>query len=427
MRILLVEGDESISKLVASVLTKQGYIVDIASDGLAGWNFIEAFDYDMILLDTLLAKLNGIQLCQKLRQAGYHIPVLMLTSRGTLLDKVRGLDAGADDYLVKPFEMQELEARMRALLRRRSSLVPPVLEWGCLQLDPNTCEVTYKDKSLYLTQKEYGLLNLFLCNHRRVFSRSAIVDKLWIGDDPPEEDTIKSHIKGLRQKLKAAGAAADLIETVYGVGYRLKPLSKEERSKTVPWILKQVDGTEGLVKALNSPSDLPIKAASSTNLIQALDQLFALATANEQPLYLAILRLTNFQDLVEKYGHSMTDKVTQHLGQLLRKMFRNSDVVASGNNGEFVIGMYGMLKPKGIERLEKVLKVLQSEQFCEPQGGLFNAKFSAGAAAHPDDGNEIKALYEVAFNTFAKCSEKEESNCYLIRGQLIEPCLDYVS
>jgi diguanylate cyclase (GGDEF)-like protein len=229
MRILLVEDDKSIADAVAAVLTKQHYVVDIAADGQVGWEFAAACNYDLILLDVMLPKLDGISLCRQLRREGYRMPILLLTARDTGTDKVMGLDAGADDYVVKPFDFQELTARIRALLRRGNSTLPPVLEWGNLRLDPSTCEVTYGSQALHLSPKEYGVLELFLRNKQRVFSRSKIIDHLWSFEDPPEEDTIKSHIKGLRQKLKAAGAPTDLIETVYGLGYRLKPLSHGEK------------------------------------------------------------------------------------------------------------------------------------------------------------------------------------------------------
>ncbi|HCF29817.1 MAG TPA: hypothetical protein DEV81_22030 [Cyanobacteria bacterium UBA11049] len=231
MRILLVDDDSSISEAVVALLTKQNhYIVDVAADGQDGWELATAFSYDLILLDVMLPKLDGISLCKQLRREGYQMPILLLTARDTATDKVMGLDAGADDYVVKPFDFQVLSARIRALLRRGSSTLPPVLEWEKLRLNPSSCEVRYGSQSLHLTPKEYALLELFLRNNQRVFSRSAIVDRLWNLEDPPQEDTIKSYIKSLRHKLKAAGAPSDLIETVYGLGYRLKPLSQEQTS-----------------------------------------------------------------------------------------------------------------------------------------------------------------------------------------------------
>ncbi|MEJ6480110.1 response regulator [Nostoc punctiforme UO1] len=229
MRILLVEDDDLLAQAVARYLSKQNYVVDIATDGEAGWELVNVYNYDLILLDIVLPKLDGISLCRQLRQSGYQMLILLLTAKETKTDKVIGLDAGADDYVVKPFDFQELSARIRALLRRVNTSLPPVLEWGALRLDPSTCEVTYADIALNLTAKEFSLLDLFLRNNQRIFSRSAIVDKLWSAEkDPPEENTIKSHIKSLRQKLKAAGANYDFIETVYGMGYRLKALDREQ-------------------------------------------------------------------------------------------------------------------------------------------------------------------------------------------------------
>jgi DNA-binding response OmpR family regulator len=224
VKILLVEDDDRIADAVAEALTDQHYLVELAADGLAGWDLLEAFSYDLLLLDIMLPKLDGINLCQRLRDQGYHLPVLLLTARDTLSDKIIGLDAGADDYLVKPFEIDELLARIRALLRRGNTTLPPVLIFGSLCLNPSNHEVTYGGQLLNFTPKEYLLLSLFLSNRQRVFSRSVILDRVWDSADQPEEEAVKVHIKGIRQKLRAVGAPPDLIETVHGVGYRLKQL-----------------------------------------------------------------------------------------------------------------------------------------------------------------------------------------------------------
>ncbi|MCL1473549.1 response regulator [Argonema antarcticum] len=237
MRILLVEDDEAMAAVVTDLLTKQHYVIDIAHDGEAGWEFIEAYTYDLILLDVVLPKMDGMTLCRRIRSHGYRMPVLLLTARQNSTDKVMGLDVGADDYVVKPFDLKELVARIRALLRRGNSALAPVLQWGKLHLDPSTCEVIYEDRILHLSPKEYSLLELFLRNNRRVFSRSAILEHLWSWEDAPGEDTVKAHIKGLRQKFKLVGVPSDLIETVYGMGYRLKPLSSEEQKENIPLIL----------------------------------------------------------------------------------------------------------------------------------------------------------------------------------------------
>jgi DNA-binding response OmpR family regulator len=185
---------------------------------------LQAFSYELILLDVTLPKLNGIQLCQRLRKAGIQTPVLMLTARDSSSDKVLGLDAGADDYVVKPFDLAELTARIRALLRRGTALLPTVLEWGDLRLNPSNYEVSYGENLLHLTPKEYQLLELFIRKNKMVLSRSLMLDHLWSFEDPPGEETVKVHIKDLRKKLRIAGAPPDFIETVYGVGYRLKNL-----------------------------------------------------------------------------------------------------------------------------------------------------------------------------------------------------------
>lgn len=225
MRVLLVEDNQSLATAIAAALIEQRYVVDVVYDGQAAWQQATILAYDLILMDMLLPKLNGVHLCQRLRFHGYSIPILMLTALDTTTDKIAGLDAGADDYVVKPIDLQELLARMRALLRRGSSLSPPVLEWGDLHLDPSTYEVTYKNQLLHLTPKEYSLLELFLRSGRRVLSRGVIIEKLWSLEEPPGEDTVKAHIKSLRQKLKAVGVPSDLIETVHSIGYRLKQLS----------------------------------------------------------------------------------------------------------------------------------------------------------------------------------------------------------
>lgn len=225
MRILIVEDNLSLAEAIAEALIEQRYVVDVVNDGEAAWQQFNSLSYDLILTDMMLPKLDGVSLCQRLRSYGYGVPILMLTARDASTDKVIGLDAGADDYMVKPVDLQEIFARIRALLRRGSFKPHPILQWGSLHLDPSTYEVTYQSQLIHLTPKEYSLLELFLRNGRRVLSRAAIIEKLWSLEDPPEEDTVKAHIKGLRHKLKAVGASNDLIETVHGVGYRLKQLS----------------------------------------------------------------------------------------------------------------------------------------------------------------------------------------------------------
>ena len=278
MRILLVEDDRLIATPLIEALNDQHYVVDHTIDGLKGWGLAESFSYDLILLDVLLPHLDGISFCQRLRSQGNQTLILLLTAQDTTTKKVQGLDAGADDYVVKPFDLQELLARIRALLRRGGSTLPPLLTWGNLNLDPSTCEVTCESQQLRLTPKEYSLLELLLRNPQRVYSSSALIDHLWSLETPPAEETIRSHVKGLRHKLKTAGVAGDPIETVYGIGYRLR---KAERLKPQP--------TDG--KGLPKSSAAQIEAEVGEIWRDIRDQLNQRAIAIEQ----ASLALQNNQ------------------------------------------------------------------------------------------------------------------------------------
>ncbi len=222
MKILLIEDDDRIADPLAEELNDQNYVVELAQDGQIGLELALASSYDLILLDIMLPKLDGLSICRRLREKGDQTPILMLTARDLISDRVAGLDVGADDYLVKPYNIDELLARVRALMRRGVSTLPPILEAAGVTLNPSTCEVFYRGNPVPLSPKEYGLLELFMRHNSRVFSRSQIIDHLWTLDQFPEEATVKAHIRSLRQKLKAAGAPEDLIETVYGLGYRLK-------------------------------------------------------------------------------------------------------------------------------------------------------------------------------------------------------------
>ena len=220
MRILLVEDDVYLATSLSEALTAQQYVVDLANDGEAAWQHLSLLPYDLTLLDVTLPSLDGLSLCQRMRSHGHQSPVLMLTARDTSADKVAGLDCGADAYMVKPFDLSELLAQIRALLRRGPAL-SPVLRWGELHLTPSTYEVSYQEYPLRLTPKEFAILDLLMRNGRRVMSRSVILESIWSFDESPGEATVKAHIKALRQKLQQAGAPRSFIETVHGLGYRL--------------------------------------------------------------------------------------------------------------------------------------------------------------------------------------------------------------
>ncbi|MGA1262382.1 MAG: response regulator transcription factor [Prochlorothrix sp.] len=223
MKLLVIEDDDRIAQAIAEALRDQRYAVEVAQDGHLGLSLAETGQFDLIVLDLMLPKLDGISLCRQLRQQGKTTPILMLTARDTSQQKIVGLDAGADDYVVKPFDLPELLARIRALLRRGTVAPIALLEWERLSLDPQTCQVCYGPEAVKLTPTEYRILELFLRNGSRVLSRSVILDRVWAFEDSPAEEAVKVHLRSLRRKLKQAGAPPTFIENVYGLGYRLNP------------------------------------------------------------------------------------------------------------------------------------------------------------------------------------------------------------
>ena len=222
MKVLLIEDDPTMGEFLATVLTTHRYTVDTAVDGQTGLELASLWQYDVILLDLDLPKLDGISVCRELRYRANTTPILMLTVKNDNQDVVVGLDAGADDYMSKPCDPHQLLARMRALLRRGTPVLDAILSWGELALNPALTQVTYQQQPLALGPKEYQLLELFLRHPQRVFTRSAILDHLWTVDDCPTESAVTNLIKDLRRKLKQVGMAADIIETLYGLGYRLR-------------------------------------------------------------------------------------------------------------------------------------------------------------------------------------------------------------
>lgn len=236
MKILVVEDDELIAQTLSAILSMYRYAVEVVNDGQSALEMLEAFEFDVVLLDIILPKLSGLEVCKQARAKGIQVPILMLTARDSSQDKAAGLDAGADDYLVKPFDHEELIARVRALFRRGRRTQPSMLNFGELTLEPESCEVKYDQKNVRLTPKEYSMLELFLRNPTRVYSCGMILEHVWTHEETPGEEAVRTHIKGLRQKLKSAGGDADLITTVYGIGYRLKsqsafPLTQDQKER----------------------------------------------------------------------------------------------------------------------------------------------------------------------------------------------------
>uniref|UniRef100_B8HZH9 Two component transcriptional regulator, winged helix family n=1 Tax=Cyanothece sp. (strain PCC 7425 / ATCC 29141) TaxID=395961 RepID=B8HZH9_CYAP4 len=231
MKILLVEDDPDLATALMKGLTSNLYQVDWADDGAAGLALAQVKAYDLVLLDFYLPKLSGLELCRKIRRGServtdaapnQEIPILVLTGESATAQKVLCLDAGADDHVVKPVDLDELLARIRALLRRGMGQRSPILHWGELQLDPSSYEVKFRQQVVPLTSKEYAVLELLLRHPTQVFSPAHMIDRLWAGDDSRADATIRFYIQTLRQKLKQVGAE-EIIETKHGLGYRLKP------------------------------------------------------------------------------------------------------------------------------------------------------------------------------------------------------------
>jgi heavy metal response regulator len=221
MRILVVEDDPSVSGFILKGLREERYAVDLAIDGEAGFSMASLAPYDLIVLDIMLPKMNGVEVCRNLRATKNMTPILLLTARETVEDRVLGLDTGADDYLTKPFAFAELLARIRALLRRGQPSTPMQLMIADLELDPVTHKVWRGGKEVVLTNKEYTLLEYLLRNAGRVLTRTAITEHVWDIHYDSVTNIVDVHIKALRNKMDR-DMAPQLIHTVRGVGYVLK-------------------------------------------------------------------------------------------------------------------------------------------------------------------------------------------------------------
>ena len=221
MRILVVEDEKKVASFIKKGLEEEGYAVDVAADGEEGLVLALTRVHDLIILDIRLPKMDGLHVLQALRHDSVPAPVLLLTVRATIEDKVLGLDAGADDYLTKPFAFQELVARVRALLRRRSEGEPTVLRIGDLRLDPARRTVTRRDEKIDLTPREFTLLDYFMRNPGRVLTRTMIAEHVWDYSFDTSTNVIDVYVNYLRKKVDA-GREPKLLHTIRGVGYVLK-------------------------------------------------------------------------------------------------------------------------------------------------------------------------------------------------------------
>ena len=223
MRLLVVEDEEQLALQVKETLENEEYTVDIAFDGEAGLEQALSEDYDLLILDILLPRMDGVSLLEAVRKEGYSMPVLMLTAQGRIEDKVRGLDAGADDYLTKPFASPELLARIRSLLRRRSEVKSTSITIGSLEIDTGTRQVKRDGEAVALTKKEYAIFEFLLYNKNRVISRLSIAEHVW-GDNFDlfrMTNFVDVHVKNLRKKI-SPDAPGSIVKTVRGVGYLIE-------------------------------------------------------------------------------------------------------------------------------------------------------------------------------------------------------------
>jgi two-component system, OmpR family, manganese sensing response regulator len=224
MKILLVDDEPALTEPLSRLLTKEGYLVDVAIDGRAGGKLANTGNYDLLILDWMLPHFTGLQICQQLRDRSDPTPVLFLTAKDTLDDRVLGLDAGADDYLVKPFELRELLARVRALLRRVQILdpdpTPAKLQVDKLELDLDNQLVYLDGQTIELSEKETQLLGYLMQHAGQVLTHKQIQSHLWGENNPPNSNVLAALVRLLRRKIEIKGSP-ELIQTVYGKGYRI--------------------------------------------------------------------------------------------------------------------------------------------------------------------------------------------------------------
>lgn len=229
MRIILVEDEPDLGAAIKRTLNQEAYVVDWAQDGNEAWGYLESqwTEYSLGIFDWLLPGVSGLELCQWLRKRNNPMPVLMLTAKDRMEDKVAGLDAGADDYLVKPFGMAELLARLRALQRRSPQIQPQQLHFGSFTLDYGTRTLCFQDaagqpEEIALTNKEFQLLEYFIRHPNQVITRDQLLNQLWELGAEPASNVVAAQMRLLRRKLQEKGYD-QLIETVYGLGYRFNP------------------------------------------------------------------------------------------------------------------------------------------------------------------------------------------------------------
>jgi DNA-binding response OmpR family regulator/HPt (histidine-containing phosphotransfer) domain-containing protein len=350
MKILVVEDDDLMIQLLTQSLSGHHYVVDVVTDGEMGWTYGSTFEYDLMVLDVVLPKLDGISLCRRFRAEGYMTPILLLTAQDTLTAKVHGLDAGADDYVVKPFESAELVARIRALLRRGSTNPSPWLTWGELFLNPNTCEVNYGGQPLTLTAMEYELLELLLRDSQHVFSTEELLERLWSSEEFPSEATVRSHIRHLRQKLAAAGAPRDFIATLHGRGYYLNaPVAPQSSERESPNFSSAGAETDPGTQTQQYYLDFLNKTWTATQP-RVLEQIQLLLQVIQD------LQLNQLQPQLKEQAHHAAHKLVGTLG-----IFGLIKISHLARELEHFLGSQELLSPKYAPLLKTLATALQQE------------------------------------------------------------------
>ncbi len=220
MQILIVEDDVRLAQAVGKILEENNYQVDLVHDGQTGFDYGVSGIYDVIILDVMLPKMNGFDVARELRRKNIETPVLMLTARGAIPDKIEGLDSGADDYMTKPFSPAELLAHLRALTRRQGQVIFETLEFGDLNLNLESHDLACGSKSINLSFKEFSLMNILMANKGQTVSKELLIEKVWGIESSAVDNNVEAYISFLRKKLKFLGSSVQ-IETLRKVGYRL--------------------------------------------------------------------------------------------------------------------------------------------------------------------------------------------------------------
>ena len=227
MKVLLVEDDETLAQALCHILQKNRYDAEAVYDGATGYEWAASGHYDIIILDAMLPRKDGFSIVSDLRRQGVSTPVLMLTAKGEVADKIHVLDAGADDYMTKPFSPAELLAHLRALARRQGQVNFEIMGFADLDLDLNSCDLSCNKKSIHLSFKEFSLMKLLMANPKQTVPKELIIERVWGADSSAEDNNVEAYISFLRKKLKFLGSAVR-IETLRKLGYRLNAEGYDE-------------------------------------------------------------------------------------------------------------------------------------------------------------------------------------------------------